>query len=192
MARTLTMLGVVVLRLLCDRPMHPYEMHQRIREQGIDHIVKVTHGALYHAAESLLKAGLLVEVETEHEKRGPERTEYAITAKGRDAMLERLRELTSTLVPDYPPFRLALTFLSLLPMEESARMLEQRVLLLQGELARLGTTYDALMKRGLPRIEVIEIEHMQAHLRADLALTEELLNAIEAGQLTWPDRRDPH
>ena len=51
--RTLTPLALAVLRLLHERPMHPYEMHQLVRDRGTDFAIKVRAGSLYHAVERL-------------------------------------------------------------------------------------------------------------------------------------------
>lgn len=56
MSRPLTPLALTVLRMLCDSPMHPYEMQQRIRDHAYDQAVKITHGSLYHSVERLAAA----------------------------------------------------------------------------------------------------------------------------------------
>ncbi|QFZ19282.1 PadR family transcriptional regulator [Saccharothrix syringae] len=183
--RGITSLGLAVLRLLAERPQHPYEMRQRMREEGLDRIIKVTHGALYHTVEALTKAEYVRGVETTKEGRRPERTVYAITDAGREVALDRLRGLLSTPAPEYPGYCAALAFMSLLPMEDAAGQLEQRCVLLEAELAASQTGYDALVKRGLPPVALVEMRYMQAHLRADLDLTRSLVDDIRAGRLRW-------
>jgi DNA-binding PadR family transcriptional regulator len=180
-----TALGLTVLRLLCERDMHPYEMQQRIRERGLDQLVKVTHGALYHTVESLTKAELIVSAQTTREGRRPERTVYAVTEAGRDVALDRLRQILGMVTPEYPAFRVALAFMSMMSPADAAERLGQRAVLLEGELASVQTHYDALVKNGLARIALVEFEHMASHLRADLELTRGLLDDIREGRLTW-------
>lgn len=185
MSRALTPLALTLLGLLTQTPMHPYEMRQRLREQGLDRMVKTTHGALYHAVERLAEAGKIAPVETGRAGRRPERTVYAITEAGREAARYRLRELLSTPTPEFPAFRTALALLSLLPPREAAEQLSRRSIALEAELAGGQTAYDGYRKRGLPRIALLEIEHAQAHVRAELDLIRAIAEDIESGRLTW-------
>src|SRR6185369_4646230 len=91
--RTLPPLALAVLRRLRERPMHPYEAHQQIRDRSIDYVIKVRAGSLYHAVERLHRLGLVEPVETAREGRRPERTVYAITEAGNDEYLANLRDL---------------------------------------------------------------------------------------------------
>nr|WP_042191611.1 PadR family transcriptional regulator [Kibdelosporangium sp. MJ126-NF4]CEL20186.1 Transcriptional regulator, PadR family [Kibdelosporangium sp. MJ126-NF4]CTQ97411.1 Transcriptional regulator, PadR family [Kibdelosporangium sp. MJ126-NF4] len=183
--RTLTSLGLTVLRLLDQQPQHPYELRQQMREQGLDRIVKVTHGALYHTVETLAKAELVTPTETTREGKRPERTVYAITETGREVARERLRELLITVTPEYPAYRTALAFMGMLPEKDAADLLDRRAIALDGELAAVQTGYDAAIKQGLPAIALVEIQHMQAHIRADVELTKALADDIRGGRLTW-------
>ncbi|AIG77473.1 MULTISPECIES: PadR family transcriptional regulator [Amycolatopsis] len=183
--RTLTILGLAVLRLLSRQPQHPYEVRQRLREEGLDHLIKVTHGALYHTFDVLAKAELIETVETTREGKRPERTVYAITDEGREVALERLRELLSTLQPEYPTYSAALAFMSLLPKEDAVAQLERRAVLLEASLASATAGSDALVKRGVAAIDIVEIRHLQAHLRADLDLTRAIVQDIHEGRLDW-------
>lgn len=183
--RTLTSLGLAVLRLLDVRPQHPYELRQQMREQGIDRIVKVTHGALYHTVETLAKAELIQPTETTRAGNRPERTVYAITEAGQELARDRLRELLITVTPEYPAYRTALTFMAMLPEQDAADLLSRRAITLDGELAALQAGYDAAIKQGLPAIALVELQHMQAHVRADVELTKALADDIRTGRLSW-------
>lgn len=183
--RTVTPLGLAVLRLLCGEPMHPYQMRCAMEQQGIDRMVKVTHGALYHTVDRLAAAELIRPVETSRCGRRPERTVYAITESGREAATARLRQLLATLTPEYPGYRTALTFLSLLRPAEASVLLGRRAVLLEAELAAHQTAYDALRKQGLPRVSLLEVEHLIAIGRAELSLTRAIIDDLDSGRLTW-------
>ena len=133
MSRPLTPLGLAVLHLLQSEPMHPYEMQQRIRDHAIDKVVKVAHGSLYHAVARLAEGGLIEPVETSREGRRPERTVYAITEKGRDEALSRLRDFLLRPMCEFPEFGMALAFISMLPPEEAVVLLDRRSVLLEAE-----------------------------------------------------------
>lgn len=185
MKTDVTPLGLAVLRLLHAGPMHPYEMQQRIRDWGIDEVVKVTHGALYHTVERLMRSELIEPTETSRTGRRPERTVYAITDAGREITLGSLNSLLAGVEPEYPKFRTALAFLSLLPPDEAKERLRMRAVHLEALLAATKTAYDALIKNGIPRIHLIEIDHMTGQTRAELDVVRTIVEEIESGRLTW-------
>lgn len=188
--KPVTLLGLTVLRLLDAQPQHPYELRQQMREQGIDQLVKVTHGALYYTVETLTKNGLIQPTETGRQGNRPERTVYAITEAGRDRARDRLRALLSTTAAEYPSYCAALAFLALIPMGEALKHLELRSVMLEGELSASQTQYEALRKRGTPPIAIVEMLYIQAHLRADLDLTRAICSDIRSERLVWKSMGD--
>src|SRR5487761_1129824 len=69
-----TPLALTVLSLLGERPMHPYEMQQLIRERHLDFAIKLKGGSIYDTVERLAAAGLVEVKETSRTGRRPERT----------------------------------------------------------------------------------------------------------------------
>lgn len=185
MPRPLTPVAMTVLRLLNDGPLHPYEIQQRIREQALDEVVKVTHGALYHTVERLAESGLIKPVETSREGRRPERTVYAITEDGLDQANEQLRDFLQRPAREYPCFAMALAFVAMLPAEDAARLLDRRCVALEAMLAAHGTAMDSLIKQGLTRLHLIEVEYLRSRWRAELDFTRALVDDIRSGRLSW-------
>src|SRR5215471_4350331 len=144
--RTLTPLALAVLRLLHERPMHPYEMHQLVRERYVDHVVKVRAGSLYHTIERLHRLSLIEPVETGREGRRPERTVYAITDTGRDEFMSNLRDLLRFPAEEFPVFASALEMLGAVDPAVAHRLLEQRVMALEAEIAGAEQIVGALTK----------------------------------------------
>lgn len=187
MSRPLTPLALTVLRMLCDGPMHPYEMQQRIRDHAYDQAVKITHGALYHSVERLAASGLIEPLETSREGRRPERTVYAVTAAGRDAARIRLAELLRHPAEEFPLFGTGLAFPNLLPEHEVARHLRSRAVALEASLAAHQTAHDALRKQGLERYKLLDHEWTIARVRGELEFVRGLVDDLESGRLTWKD-----
>ncbi len=98
----LTAVAVLVLALLHEQPMHPYQVHQNLVDRGDTRLVRVNAGAVYHGIERLEKEGLVEAVGTERSGNRPERTTYRITEAGRTAFATRL---TSFLGDDHRPTR---------------------------------------------------------------------------------------
>ena len=90
-ATRLTPLGVMVLALLREDPMHPYEMIRLMRQRHDDRIVSITNGTLYHTVARLEKQGLLTEVGVDRDGNRPERTTYALTDAGEAAIIDWVR-----------------------------------------------------------------------------------------------------
>jgi DNA-binding PadR family transcriptional regulator len=59
MVYQLTSLGITVLALLRERPMHGYEMFQTLIQRHADRIVKVRPGSLYHVVDRLTEVKLI-------------------------------------------------------------------------------------------------------------------------------------
>jgi DNA-binding PadR family transcriptional regulator len=184
--QTLTTLALAVLELLHERPMHPYELQQTIRDRYTDQVIKVRAGSLYHTVERLHRTELIEPVGTGRAGRRPERTVYAITEPGRDEFRQNLRELIRLPVDEYPAFGAAVQMLHKLDRDEVVRLLDQRVLIRESELAAGDQILAGLAKRGLARAKIIEIEYAQAMVRAELAWVRQLADDIRDGSLPWP------
>src|SRR5262245_35868884 len=139
--------SLTVLCLLRVRPMHPYEMQRLIHEWHKDDYLDLKRGSLYHAIERLHRAGWIEQVETSREGRRPERTVYRLTEASEQKVLDWLRELLARPVREPTAFFAALGFLPHLTPESVLEQLEERVGLLQEEIAGLGTVLKTMMPK---------------------------------------------
>jgi DNA-binding PadR family transcriptional regulator len=183
-----TPLGLAILDFLVERPMHPYEIRQLIRERHLDNHVKVKGGSLYHTVERLLAEGLIEPVETERQGRRPERTVYAITEAGRDEFTDWLDEALSEVQKEYTRFGGALAFMHNRDPETVQALLWRRTTRLAADVAAHDEVEKYLRERELPRAFVIEEEYAQVLRKAELAYLRSLIEDIRTGALTW----DPH
>ena len=119
------MLELSILGFLHDRPLHGYELKDRI--QGLSgHVRPVSDGALYPAITRMVKAGLL-ERRTEPGTGAAPRRTLSLTPDGRAELLARLREPREADITDGQRFFTLLAFLSLLPdPAERAAVLRRR------------------------------------------------------------------
>jgi DNA-binding PadR family transcriptional regulator len=180
--------ALVVLALLCEREMHPYEMQQVIRERALSRVVRFTQGSLYHAVEKLAEAELITAVGTRREGRRPERTVYAITDAGRDAVHLHLREMLSSPSGDMAQFVTAISMAPLLSPDELAEDLARRVVALEALAAAEQAIIDQLDEVGLERVSLIEVEYMIAMVRAEVGWLRAIQRDLRAGKLTWRPR----
>lgn len=179
----LNTLAVIVLDLLHERPMHPYEMSRLLAERHVDEILGVKRGSLYGTVERLERDGLLETVETSREGRRPERTVYRVTDAGRDAYEARTHELITGMPYEPRRFTAGVMLLNALAPEQAARLLGDRLVSLRAQIA----AFDVVLGEHahLPRVHMLEIEFAQTLLRAEQRWVEGVRDDIEAGRLAW-------
>lgn len=182
---TPTPLGIAVLGLLVERPMHPYEMFQTFMQRSENHIVKVRPGSLYHAVERLERDGLVRATGTEREGRRPERTLYEITDAGHDRLLERVTELLAGWKYEYPEFPLALAEAHNLPRDVVVRLLERRILAIQAQLELVGGGVHHVEGENLARKYWIEASYLKAILIAELAWVQGFVDELKNESIDW-------
>jgi DNA-binding PadR family transcriptional regulator len=182
----LTPLGISVLALLSERPMHPYEMYRLLLERHEDRIVKVRPGSLYHTVDRLAESALVEATGTDREGGRPERTTYRVTAAGRAALAERIRTVLARPVNEFPVFPVALAESHNLPRQEVIDLLTARVTHLE---AAIADTTSALRAGEAAQVE--EAYMLAGHYVLELLTTElrwlqGLIGRLERKELRWP------
>jgi DNA-binding PadR family transcriptional regulator len=185
---TLKPLGIAALALLAERPMHPYEMYQLLLERHEDRMVKVRPGSLYHAVERLHADDLVEVTGTEREGNRPERTTYALTEQGRTALRQRITELLTTPVREYPLFTHALSEAHNLPADEAVSAFTTYADHLDHEIAELGSLLDAARARGAEETYLLGGDYLLHSTTTQRDWIRTLITRIETKDFTWqPD-----
>jgi DNA-binding PadR family transcriptional regulator len=178
-------LMLMVLVLLAEAPMHPYEMQRLMQWRGKDQVVRVQRGSLYPAVERLARAGLIEPLETAREGRRPERTVYQLTEAGRDTAEAWLATMVRTVRNEFPEFPAALSFIALLSAEDARAQLTARLLELKQIAAMRSLAKDLRDKYQLPRLFAVEDEYRLAMLEAEHAWVSALLDDLASGEMYW-------
>lgn len=183
----LTPLGVLVLALLREGDMHPYEMARLLRQRRDDRIVTITNGTLYHTVARLHGQGLLEEVGVDRDGNRPERTTYTLTPSGSKAVDGWVRrELGSA--GRRTPFRVALAEAHNLDRDEAVELLATRRELLRQQLGELDEGLAGAESRRVPEQYLIELGRDRALLQAEIAWLDTLIPRIAAPDFSWgPD-----
>lgn len=184
---TVTPLGIAVLSLLVERPMHPYEMYRLLLERHEDRRVKVRPGSLYHTVDRLAGIDLVEAVGTERDGGRPERTTYRITDEGRDALADRIRTLLAVLVNEYPQFPVALGEAHNLPRSEVIELLGTRVRRIEGELAESAALLRGAADRHVEEAYLLGPHYLQEQLTTELRWLTDLIGRLERKELRWPN-----
>jgi DNA-binding PadR family transcriptional regulator len=177
------LLALAVLSCLSEKPMHPYEISQTLRERGKDQSIKLNYGALYGVVESLAKAGFIEARETVREGKRPERTVYAITDSGAVEHEDWLSDLIGTPVRDYHSLEAGLALVGGLAPDQVVRLLDDRVVKLRVEFATVAEGLRITEEMKLPEIFTVEAEFRQALLRAEMDYVADLATRIRDNKL---------
>jgi DNA-binding PadR family transcriptional regulator len=171
-------LALVMLVLLFERPMHPYEMVTTLRARHQQESIKLRLGSLYTVIQMLLRDRLIAAKETVRDGPRPERTVYALTAAGRTLMRKWMREILSEPVKEYPRFEAGLTLLAALPPEEVVELLGARAERLGGQMKELRGCLDQVLASGVPPLFLVEAEYRIAQLKSEREFVNKVLRRI--------------
>jgi DNA-binding PadR family transcriptional regulator len=188
----LTPLAIAVLELLHEKPMHPYEMAQLMRERYVSTRVNVKAGSLYHTVERLQRHGHIEVVDTRRDGRRPERTVYGMTQSGLDAFNQRGRELLGDLVDEFPAYLSGLAVIDELGRETSLIELEHRITRLRAGVAADQTVVERLVEDRTPEIYWLDWRFKCDQRKFELAWTERLLADLRSGRIPFQECDAPH
>jgi DNA-binding PadR family transcriptional regulator len=188
----LTPLGLMVLALLREGDMHPYEMMRLMRQRHDDRLVPITNGTLYHTVGRLERSGLLDEVGVDRDGNRPERTTYTLNQAGSAAVLEWVRRELVRI--DHPvEFRVALAEAHNLDRDEAIDLLRTRRDHLAGDHIMHSSGRATALAKGVPEQFLLEIEREEILLGTELRWTDALIERLEQRTFPWgADELLPH
>ncbi|HWI31507.1 MAG TPA: PadR family transcriptional regulator [Microbacterium sp.] len=185
-ARTLTPLAVTALALLEERPMHPYEMLQLLRLRGKDAVLTIKPGSFYHTVARLAELGFADVHSTGRDGNRPERTLYALTEAGHEAIVRWVRaHLAAPATPQ--DFAIALAEAHNLDVDEALAILEARLASLRSEESQLRDFLDRAKAKGVPFAYHLEVDRRADLTHADVVWTAATLERLTADAAAWPD-----
>jgi len=180
-------LGLIVLWLLSQKPLHVYGMQKLLEAEGKGRVVNVrSRASLYQALERLMRLGLVEVSETVRIAGYPDRIVYAITDAGREAAREWLRAMLRDTGEEFPEFVAAVSLVFALSPDDAREQLEQRERRLAGELAETEAAMTDVPP-GLPRLFVLEEEYRRAMLAAELAWLRGVIDDLREQRLHWTE-----
>ena len=184
----LTPVGMAVLALLNERPMHAYEMFQLLMSREEDRLIKVRLGTVYHTVERLAGQRLVEATGTERAGNRPERTTYAITAEGDAALRRRISDAIEIPVYEYPLFPVALSEAHNLPADETVRVLNRRLELLRKQVDEIEATIERVRTENVEEAYWFVADYLRTQAVAERDWLQTIVNRIESKDLPWPYR----
>ncbi|MHA7135543.1 PadR family transcriptional regulator [Oerskovia turbata] len=185
--KELSAAALLLLGLLHERPMHPYQAHQTLKQRGDDRLASITPGSVYHAMDRLESDGLVEIVGTDRDGNRPQRTTYRLTDAGREAFAARTALLLGEPRREHPCFPLALSQAHAIDRSDAVVALRARRAALADELASHTHRYDVVRGHGLPRRLLLDVEYDIRRIQSDLAWLDALLADLDAGALDWDE-----
>jgi DNA-binding PadR family transcriptional regulator len=176
-------LALAVLVSLYEKPAHPYEVAQTLRQRAKQESVRLNYGSLYAVVESLEKRGLITARETVREGKRPERTIYEITEEGSREMIDWMTDLIGVPTKEYPQFTAGLSFLAALGPDDALQALRMRAEALGFRLAGIRGSMRAARDVGLPRLFSLEGEFEEQQMATELHFVQGLIKDIASGDL---------
>ena len=180
-------LALAVLVCLYEKPMHPYEVAQTLRQRAKQESVRLNYGSLYAVVEVLEKKGFIKATGTVREGKRPERTVYQITDDGSREMDDWMTELIGVPAKEYPAFMAGLSFLPSLDPDDALAALRARADALKMKVVGIRSAMKAAREAGLPRIFELETEYEEQQLAAELKFVNGLVDDMTAGTLEGLD-----
>lgn len=180
----LTPLAVMLLALLGEGDMHPYEMKRLMLQRRDDRLVPVTSGTMYHTVARLQRWGLVTEVGVDRDGNRPERTTYTLTDTGREAVLDWVRRELPR-IDNHAEFRVALAEAHTLERDEVLELMARRRDALDLVASQISEGLAGAHAKGVPGQYLIEVDRERALAACDLEWTTALIAQISDGTLAW-------
>lgn len=161
-----------ILGLLAARPAHAYDLTGRLRER-CGHL-PVTRSTVATLLKSMARAGLVTAREPGRVGNRPPRTVYEVTRAGLAGFPRRVESGLRDSPVASVDFVLAVGYAGVLPPEQAARILQERV-------ARL-TSSGAGAGRG-----PLEAEYWQGLVLAEITWIQDLVRRIRGREVVWDE-----
>ena len=183
--------GLAILGLLIERPMHPYDMVSTLHARGLDTVVKVRKASVYDTVRALERAGWIQATGTEQSGGRPERTVYTHTPQGHAGFVAWVDELIRVPEQEYPSVLTAVSYLGALGRQGAIDALTERVRALDRRIREAVAAEEAAVGQGVPPLFVLEVDYSVARMRAELDWARRTADRIAAGTLAWPTAVPP-
>ena len=186
----MTAVGLLVLGAIHRRGRaHGYQVRTDLESWGAHEWASAKPGSIYHALKAMAGAGLLRARDTSSDAGGPPRTEYKLTAKGREEYLARLRRALAARDARLDLLAAAVGLIDDLPRAEALELLRRRA----ASMDKWRSSVAVHVPRGTaleewgPVGEVVTLWLHTAQSRADW--TRQLIGRLERGLYRMADDR---
>ena len=118
---------LVILGLLQDKDMHPYEITLIMKERMYDQMMKLQMGSLYYAVDKLAQDEYIEAVETIRSNDRPDKTIYRITDKGKALFEQLILQQIKKVELVFHPLYMALALSRHIDQDKVQKELQERI-----------------------------------------------------------------
>jgi DNA-binding PadR family transcriptional regulator len=172
---------MLILGILCEKPMHGYEAKKWLDQRRTQLWADVLPGSIYNALKSMTKEGLITVRSTE--KRGnQDRTIYSITPQGREELVRLLRIAWLNIPLSFPTeLYAALAFIDRLPRVEVSSSIATMTTQLQEKMSEWDDGETRKRAPGyLSELARVSFENGREHLETDIRFLRRLKRILES------------
>ncbi|WP_379128176.1 PadR family transcriptional regulator [Paenibacillus sp. sgz500958] len=159
---------LVILGLLLERNMHPYEINIVMKERAIDRITKLQMGSLYYAVDKMAEEGHIEAVEVISSPDRPDKTIYRITDKGKTLFEQLVLQLFKKNDEIFHPLYLAVAMSRHVDQGKIEKLLAERIRETEHKLNLAYQVYEehiAIVPRSALHLIYGKYEHIHTELR---------------------------
>lgn len=159
---------LAILGLLMESDSHPYELRQKMKEQGMQYYMKIQDGSLYYAMDQLRKDEYIEAVETLRDGNRPDKTIFRITDAGKQLFQELIKNEMKHTVKITHPVCAALAFAKYGDQEILSTQLEDQIQEMEKLASKMKNLHNHLIsKADCAQLHIIRsyYEHAETELR---------------------------
>ncbi|WP_018132262.1 PadR family transcriptional regulator [Effusibacillus pohliae] len=175
-------LRLLILGLLYEQDLHPYEVLQILKQRQVHEYIKVNYGTLYYAFDQMEKKGWIEVKQVIQEDRRPEKRIYRITPDGRKQLKKLLHQAFRNKARMYHPLYPALMNGHLADAEQVEDAIRDRLAAAREQVKFLRWLYE-VKAPDHPFSVVMLVKNALMHCETEMKWLEEFLSGVQAGRL---------
>jgi DNA-binding PadR family transcriptional regulator len=174
----------LILGMIKERPINPYEITKLLDYIHINDWFPVAASSVYATIRNLQQKGFITGT-VKKDGNMPEKTVYSITEAGEKEICDTLMAYLGSTDLDNSKFNIACIMLCHLEKEKVLEILRQRLIQLRGIAGGIRGQIDALKASGrVPVTGISAVRHNLYLIEAEITSTEELIADVER-DTTW-------
>ena len=173
-----TRVDLLLMGLLLDRPMHGYELYQKIQAKGIDTWFNVSTPGVYYSLGKLHEQELVAETR-QREGRSARKSIYRLTEKGRSAFFAAMEAQLASQENTYLDHDVVIYLLNRLPLQRVIPLLEQHQARLAAEARQVQADLGARSDEVGSSLRLAILDHKSRLLETERAWVSDLIGDIE-------------
>lgn len=166
---------IAVLGLLCEKPMHGYEIEKTIKKRNMRYWTEISLPSIYKVLKKLEQKKLITS-EIKFAKNNITQKIYTVTAKGRQAMKNRVKEILSTVEKTIWQIDLGIANIYLLNKEEAKECLQKYVVSIDKKIEIYKKLKIFFKKNNYPQSDIALAIRPLMHLRIEKKWAADFLN----------------